>query len=224
MSLGAYEVFLAENQSADPEWPGLPFFELLKIASKGRIIDGPDHPVMQKLRGSAELGCHLSLHWPMPARILDLFTEFRNLTNGLDTLVGSSWRERALAHYGLDGIGATEKTEMRVSGCGSSSFCPKIVGQRHGNRRIVVVAPIMGQTARRHRRNEFKTGLLPVFQQRRCDTGKPGFFGSRTSCWTAIAHKDPIFAIFSPNFVWISSFTRAFFFCRLTFQPSRRSG
>jgi DNA polymerase I len=32
---------------------------------------------------SAELGCYRALGWPMPERILDLFTEFRNRTNGL---------------------------------------------------------------------------------------------------------------------------------------------
>lgn len=31
---------------------------------------------------SAEVGCHLALGWPAPARILDLFAEFRNHTNG----------------------------------------------------------------------------------------------------------------------------------------------
>jgi hypothetical protein len=31
---------------------------------------------------SAELGCHLALNWPMPVHVLDLFTEFRNATNG----------------------------------------------------------------------------------------------------------------------------------------------
>src|ERR1700678_2491383 len=31
---------------------------------------------------SAEWGCHLALGWPLPARVLDLFTEFRCLTNG----------------------------------------------------------------------------------------------------------------------------------------------
>jgi hypothetical protein len=35
---------------------------------------------------SAELGCHLALGWPMPDRILDLFTEFRCGTNGLTVL------------------------------------------------------------------------------------------------------------------------------------------
>ena len=32
---------------------------------------------------SAELGCYRVLGWPIPERILDLFIEFRNRTNGL---------------------------------------------------------------------------------------------------------------------------------------------
>ncbi len=32
---------------------------------------------------SAEIGCFLALGWPVPTRILDLYTEFRNATNGL---------------------------------------------------------------------------------------------------------------------------------------------
>src|SRR5512147_1707461 len=39
---------------------------------------------------SAEFGCHLALSWPMPARILDLFTEFRAAANGRPTVAGSS--------------------------------------------------------------------------------------------------------------------------------------
>jgi DNA polymerase family A len=61
---------------------------------------------------SAELGCHLALGWPMPARILDLFTEFRCQTNGLPTVAGRGLIG-ALAAYGLDTIGASEKDEMR---------------------------------------------------------------------------------------------------------------
>ncbi len=38
---------------------------------------------------SAEIGCHLALGWQRPARILDLFTEFRNRTNGLHTPAGA---------------------------------------------------------------------------------------------------------------------------------------
>jgi hypothetical protein len=61
---------------------------------------------------SAELGCHLSLGWPMPARILDLFAEFRCLTNGEEVPAGNSLLG-ALTYYGLDNIGGAEKDEMR---------------------------------------------------------------------------------------------------------------
>ena len=61
---------------------------------------------------SAELGCFLALGWPMPARILDLFCEFRNVTNGLPTPCGAGLLG-ALAHYGLDAMGAAEKDSMR---------------------------------------------------------------------------------------------------------------
>ena len=61
---------------------------------------------------SAELGCHLALGWPMPARILDLYAEFRCQTNGLATVAGRGLLG-ALAAYGLDTIGAVEKEEMR---------------------------------------------------------------------------------------------------------------
>lgn len=59
---------------------------------------------------SAELGCFKTLGWPAPARILDLFTEFRDRTNGLPTLAGSGL-VGALTHFGLDTISATEKDE-----------------------------------------------------------------------------------------------------------------
>jgi hypothetical protein len=62
---------------------------------------------------SAELGCHLALGWPVPARVLDLFTEFRNSTNGLKTPSGSGLLGALVAH-GLDAMGASEKDEMRA--------------------------------------------------------------------------------------------------------------
>src|SRR5208337_3142694 len=62
---------------------------------------------------SAELGCHRALGWPMPARILDLFTEFRDRTNGLTTPAGASLLG-ALTYFGLDAMGAAEKDEMRA--------------------------------------------------------------------------------------------------------------
>jgi hypothetical protein len=61
---------------------------------------------------SAEIGCHLALGWPKPARVLDLFTEFRRQTNGLTTPAGAGLIG-ALTAYGLDSLSTLEKTEMR---------------------------------------------------------------------------------------------------------------
>ena len=72
---------------------------------------GPD-TLFVAYYASAELGCHLALGWPTPARVLDLFTEFRARRNGLATVAGSSLLG-ALTHFGLDNIGATEKEGMR---------------------------------------------------------------------------------------------------------------
>jgi DNA polymerase I len=60
---------------------------------------------------SADLGCHKVLGWPMPARILDPFTEFRDRTNGLTTPAGSGLLG-ALTYFGLDALGAIEKKDM----------------------------------------------------------------------------------------------------------------
>ena len=61
---------------------------------------------------SAELGCFLALGWPMPARILDLFAEFRASTNGLSLPCGAGLLG-ALQRHGLDAMAADEKTAMR---------------------------------------------------------------------------------------------------------------
>ena len=62
---------------------------------------------------SAELGCHRVLGWPMPARVLDLYTEFRLRTNGGSTPAGRSLLG-ALIYFALHGIGAIEKQDMRA--------------------------------------------------------------------------------------------------------------
>jgi hypothetical protein len=62
---------------------------------------------------SAELGCHRTLGWPMPARILDPFCEFRNYTNGLETPAGVGLIG-AMVAFGLDSIGTAEKNKMRA--------------------------------------------------------------------------------------------------------------
>ncbi len=61
---------------------------------------------------SAEINCFLSLGWPVPERILDLWVEQRCLTNGRLGR-GESGLLRTLMHYGLDSIAAAEKQEMR---------------------------------------------------------------------------------------------------------------
>jgi len=50
MSLGAYEVIEAAT-TAEPEWPAVPFQELLRIAFRDRLVDRLDHPVIKRLRG-----------------------------------------------------------------------------------------------------------------------------------------------------------------------------
>lgn len=62
---------------------------------------------------TAEIGCHLTLGWPVPCNVIDLYVEFRNLTNGLPTPAGWGLLG-ALTYYGLDGIGASEKEDMRA--------------------------------------------------------------------------------------------------------------
>jgi hypothetical protein len=61
---------------------------------------------------SAELGCHLALDWPMPERVLDLFAEFRCLTNGLNPHCGNRLLG-ALAWFGLNAMDGAEKERMR---------------------------------------------------------------------------------------------------------------
>ena len=73
---------------------------------------GPDS-LFVAFYASAEFGCHLALNWPMPERVLDLFAEHRCLTNGIATGYGNGLLG-ALAYYGLDGLGADEKSEMRA--------------------------------------------------------------------------------------------------------------
>jgi hypothetical protein len=61
---------------------------------------------------SAELGCYRVLDWQMPERILDLFTEFCDRTNGLLTPSGSSLLG-ALTYFGIDAVGADEKKGLQ---------------------------------------------------------------------------------------------------------------
>lgn len=61
---------------------------------------------------SAELSCHLRLGWPLPCNILDLYGEFRFLTNGTKPTCGNSLLG-ALTYFDLDAMSGAEKSEMR---------------------------------------------------------------------------------------------------------------
>ncbi len=60
----------------------------------------------------AELSCFLALDWPLPRRILDLFVEFKNRTNGLALPHGAGLLG-AMAWHGLDALGGAEKKSLQ---------------------------------------------------------------------------------------------------------------
>jgi DNA polymerase I len=69
--------------------------------------------------GNAELGCHLSLGWPLPANVLDLSTEFRCITNGRTVPEGRGLHG-AQVYFGLTPtMDAKIKTDLQKRiGCG----------------------------------------------------------------------------------------------------------
>ena len=84
--------------------------ELLKRTEPPYPTD--DDTLVVAYYASAEMACHLALNWPLPANVLDLFTEFRNLTNGLEVPCGNGLLG-ALAWFALDSITAADKDTMR---------------------------------------------------------------------------------------------------------------
>ena len=61
---------------------------------------------------TAELGCFKALGWPIPFNVLDLYLEFRNLTNGR-LLPSGSGLLGALAYFGHSTMDAGEKESLR---------------------------------------------------------------------------------------------------------------
>ena len=101
--LVAYELFTGRSLRI---WQD----ELLKMQNPPYNI-GPDS-LFLAYYSSAEFSCHLALGWPLPTHILDLYTEFRNLTNGLPLPCGKGLIG-ALTYFGVDSIGALQKETMR---------------------------------------------------------------------------------------------------------------
>ena len=61
---------------------------------------------------SAECGTHLALNWPLPTNLIDCFSEFRSLTNGVSLPAGRG-ELGALVYYGLDHISGDQKEAGR---------------------------------------------------------------------------------------------------------------
>jgi hypothetical protein len=72
---------------------------------------------------SAELSCFLALGWPRPSRVLDLYDEFRWLTNGVSTPCGNGLIG-AMSYFGLDAIEVVRKDEMRDLALRGGPFSP----------------------------------------------------------------------------------------------------
>jgi DNA polymerase-1 len=126
-ALAYREVWAAdfEFQAVDGERP-VPVCLVARELRSGRLLRlwhdelGPEPPfptdagaLFVAYYASAELGCFLALGWPMPVRILDLFTEFRAAINGLKPFCGFGLLG-ALAWHGLDGIAPAEKDAGRA--------------------------------------------------------------------------------------------------------------
>ncbi len=60
---------------------------------------------------SAEWGCHLALNWPLPIHVVDLYPEFRKITNGLPGVSKSLLG--ACQQYGIAAIAESEKESTR---------------------------------------------------------------------------------------------------------------
>jgi DNA polymerase-1 len=71
-----------------------------------------DKSLLVAYYSSAEWNCFLALGWPMPARVLDLWCEFKNQFNGGAPVAGHGLLG-CLAHHGCDSITVAEKEEMR---------------------------------------------------------------------------------------------------------------
>jgi hypothetical protein len=62
---------------------------------------------------SAEAGCYRTSNWPLPQNTLDLFAEFRTLTNGLLPPKAEQNLFAVMSYFGLEAGEAAEKKEMQ---------------------------------------------------------------------------------------------------------------
>lgn len=83
----------------------------LKSLRQAPFPTGPD-ALWVAFFSSAEWGCFLSLGWKLPEAVLDLYAEFRQITNGVALPCGNSLLG-ALAYFQLPSESEAHKEEMR---------------------------------------------------------------------------------------------------------------
>ena len=91
------------------------FFDTPGANYDNPLPQGPD-VLYVAYAAQAEWGFFLALDWALPTQVLDLFAEFRCITNGLTEANGSpveSSMIAALTHFGLDSMTVVEKQSMR---------------------------------------------------------------------------------------------------------------
>lgn len=73
------------------------------LEGKDPLLLNPPYPMGENdlfvaFYSSAEWGCHLALNWPLPVNVIDLFAEFRRITNGMpvysNSLIGACQKFR----------------------------------------------------------------------------------------------------------------------------------
>ena len=84
--------------------------ELFKLSSSPFPVG--EKALFVAFYASAELDCFHTLGWEFPVNVLDLFVEFRCITNGLKLTHGNSLLG-VLLYFGLPNIGGEQKDEMR---------------------------------------------------------------------------------------------------------------
>jgi hypothetical protein len=138
MPLGRFSsVWAVDFEYTQPDgWRPSPICLVAIEANSGETIRlGPDqlrelkqapfdvgpNSLMVAYYAAADAGCFLSLGWPRPANVLDLYAEYSCRTSGLPTPAGRGLLG-ALAHHGLGGIGFVEKQEMRALAMRGGSY------------------------------------------------------------------------------------------------------
>ncbi len=94
-----------------------------ELTSRKRLPYPVDASALFIAYATAELGCHIALDWALPQNVLDLYAEFRCVTNGLHLPLGNGILG-ALHYYGLPTIDVDQKETMRDLAIQGGPFSP----------------------------------------------------------------------------------------------------